>query len=214
MTERLVEGLQIERDHSVESIVADGDSYLIDGNRFAAAVLAVPGTVVLGIKGIPDLLSEEDGRFFQECEYQPVVSLRVATKQPVDGRCYAVSIPRVEKFRAATISFHDYIAPASVTAGRGLLTVSGGGAGVSSDQLMADLMKLYPIQPESTETAEWKYGMPMFPPGRYRQIVAFQGRERRPGLVFCGDYLMGPFIEGAITSGFRAADEVMPGGFL
>lgn len=132
--------------------------------------------------------------------------MRVATAQPVDGRCYAVSIPRVEKFQAATITFHDYIDSSNVPAGQGLLTVSAGGPGVSSEQLMADLMKLYPIEPESTKAGEWKYGMPKFPPGRFRQIAAFQARKCRPGLTFCGDYLMGPFIEAAITSGLLAAE--------
>ena len=208
MTKRLSEGLQIETKHSVESVTVEGDSYLIDGAPFTAIVVAVPGSVVLSINGIPDLLSEEDRRFFRQCQYQTVVSLRVTTRQPVDGHCYAVSIPRVEKLRAATIAFHDYSDPSSVPEGRGLLTVSAGGADVSPDELMADLLKLYPIQPEMTESTEWKYGMPKFPPGRYREIVAFQGRKRRPGLAFCGDYLMGPVIEGAITAGLTAAEEM------
>ncbi len=67
MTEHLAERVQIETSRSVESITPDGDSYLIDGDRFAAAVLAVPGAVLLGIKGMTDLLSEEDRRFFQDC---------------------------------------------------------------------------------------------------------------------------------------------------
>ena len=51
--------------------------------------------------------------------------------------------------------------------------------------------------------------MPKFPPGRFREIEAFGLRERAPGLHFCGDYLMGPFVESAIASGFRAADQIV-----
>ncbi|PYS26846.1 MAG: hypothetical protein DMG11_18370, partial [Acidobacteria bacterium] len=36
----------------------------------------------------------------------------------------------------------------------------------------------------------------------------FEKRSRRPGLYFCGDYLMGPFIEGAITSGLNVAGKM------
>jgi predicted NAD/FAD-dependent oxidoreductase len=74
--------------------------------------------------------------------------------------------------------------------------------------LLEDLFRLYSLKPESTENEEWIYGMPKFPPGRYRQIAAFQKRQRRPGLFFCGDYLSGPLIEGAVTSGLRAAKAV------
>ena len=48
--------------------------------------------------------------------------------------------------------------------------------------------------------------MPKFPPGRFRQIEAF--RERKREFIFCGDYIAGPFVESAIASGFRAAEEL------
>ncbi|HYR44998.1 MAG TPA: FAD-dependent oxidoreductase, partial [Terriglobia bacterium] len=152
---RLAESLPIVANNAVRTLTADGSDYLIDGKRFSDVVFAVPGAAVLEIKGVAELLSEEDRQFFRECAYQRVVSVRIGTKQPVDGRCYAVSIPRVEKFRAATISFHDYIDPSSVPEGRGLLTTSGGGPDVSTHQLLADLKKLYPIEPEFAETQEW-----------------------------------------------------------
>jgi protoporphyrinogen oxidase len=159
---------------------------------------------VLGINGLAKLLSEEDRRFFEQCEYQRLVSVRVKTEQPIDGKCYAVSIPRVEKFRAATITFLDYIDSAE----GGLLTISGGGPAVTEGELVEDLRKLYSLEAQSIETEEWPHGMPKFPPGRYRQIVEFRKRERRPGLYFCGDYLSGPLIEGAITSGKKIAADL------
>jgi predicted NAD/FAD-dependent oxidoreductase len=71
--------------------------------------------------------------------------------------------------------------------------------------LLEDLNKLYPAEPSQTETVEWNPGMPKFPPGRYQEIVEFHRRQRRQGLFFCGDYLLGPFIEGAVTTGLQAA---------
>jgi oxygen-dependent protoporphyrinogen oxidase len=199
---RLAEELHIETNHSVGSIAREDESYLVDGQRFSDVVVAVPGNAVLNVKGLAELLDVEDRRFFEWCEYQRVVSVRVRTKQPIDGRCYAVAIPRVEKLRATTISFHDYIDPGE----GGLLTISGGGSDLTSDQLLQDLHTLYSISEETTE--ERINGMPKFPPGRYREIVAFQSKQRSPGLFFCGDYLSGPLIEGAITSGFNIAAEL------
>jgi oxygen-dependent protoporphyrinogen oxidase len=208
ITVRLSEGLPMVLGRSVRSVAIDGDAYVIDGGRFSDVVVAVSGDGVLNIAGMETLLGNEDQAFFRTCSYQRTVSVTVATGRPVDGGCYAVSIPRVEGFSAATISFHDYIDPSSVPEGRGLLTISAGGPDVYSADLLNDLQKLYRVEAPSMEISEWSSGMPKFPPGRYRQIVEFQSRKRRPGLFFCGDYLMGPFMEAAIATGLHAAEAI------
>jgi protoporphyrinogen/coproporphyrinogen III oxidase len=199
---RVVTGCEIRH---VES---DGGTYIVAGESFSDLVMAVPGDAVLNIAGIRGLLSDEDRQFFRGCQYQRVLSIQVATGHPLDDGCYAVSIPRVENLSASTISFHDYIDPSAVPNGEGLLTISGGGSNVTTVQLLDDLKKLYPVAPLRTESHEWNPGTPKFPPGRYREITEFQRRKRRPGLFFCGDYLVGPFIEGAITTGLHAANVI------
>jgi len=193
---------------AINRVEADGVSYIIDGERFSDVVIAVSGDAVLRISGLEGFLSDQDRQFFRDCRYQRVVRVQVATERPVDGACYAVSIPRVENLSAATISFHDYIDPSSVPNGKGLLTISGGGASVTAARLLDDLKRIYPIDPTRTEIGEWTSGMPTFPPGRYREITEFHQRDRRPGLFFCGDYLLGPLIEGAVTTGLRAAEAI------
>jgi protoporphyrinogen/coproporphyrinogen III oxidase len=192
----------------VAQVETDGPSFIVSGERFSDLVIAVSGDAVLSIGGVENLLSDEDRNFFRTCRYQRVVSVKVATPHPLDGHCYAVSIPRVEKFSAAAISFNDYIDPSTVSNGEGLLTISGGGPNVSPARLLEELNKLYPLEPLRTEPFEWNPGMPKFPPGRYRQIAEFQRRQRRQGLFFCGDYLLGPLIEGAVTTGLRVADAI------
>jgi len=197
---RLSEGVTVLSGQPVENLSTLGQD-------FSDLVIAVPGDRVLQIEGVGEQLGEEDKEFFRECRYQRVVTLVVSTERPVDGKCYGVSIPRVENFTAATISFHDYIDPSRAPKGQGLLAVTGGGENVSAERLTDDLQRLYPVKPLSTKTFEWSSGTPKFPPGRFSQIVAFEKRSRRPGLYFCGDYLMGPFIEGAITSGLNVAEK-------
>jgi protoporphyrinogen oxidase len=209
IAERLSKGLQVRNNHIVGRVEPEDGSYMIDGEQFSDVVIAVPGDSVRSIDGIEGMLSNEDRKFFHDCRYQRVSSVRVRTERPVDGKCYAVAIPRVENLVANTISFHDYIDPSAVQNGEGLLTISGGGAKADSQELTQELHRLYSISPLQTEPIEWKQGMPKFPPGRYREITDFHRRHRRPGLYFCGDYLLGPFIEGAITTGLRAAESIV-----
>ena len=211
LAERLSYETKIIRQR-VDTIGIDRDRYLIGGNRFSNVVLAINGDAVLNIEGMSDLLAEEDQRFFSDCRYQRVVSVAVQTARPVDGMCYAVSIPRIENMTASTISFIDYIDPSRVPSGEGRLVASGGGPEVTSEKLLADLHKLYNLEETAVTTREWTSGMPKFPPGRYREIAGFRQRTRRPGLFFCGDYLMGPFIEAAITTGLTAAAETQQPG--
>jgi protoporphyrinogen oxidase len=208
---RLSDETEVVAGHTVRAVTVDGASYVIHGRHFSDVVIAVPGDTVLKVEGIAGLLSMDDIEFFQECRYQRVVAVVVGTEHPVDSECYAVSIPRVENLTAAAISFHDYIDSSRVPKGRGLLAITGGGAVLSPEELIEDLRKLYKVQPGFTRAFEWKSGTPKFPPGRYRQIAAFQQRSRRPGLFFCGDYLMGPFVEAAITTGLNAADRIKTG---
>lgn len=55
----------------------------------------------------------------------------------------------------------------------------------------------------------WRHALPCFPPGRVREIGNYLSKKKPSIISFCGDYLGGPGIEGAITSGIRAAGEVI-----
>jgi len=50
--------------------------------------------------------------------------------------------------------------------------------------------------------------MPKFPPGRFREIASFLSRPRTRGIHFCGDYLLGPFLEASVTTGYRVSEMI------
>lgn len=185
----------------VDSIAAVDGQYVVGGSRFTDVVIAVPGNAVLQMAGLPELLSGEDREFFAQCKYGRAVTVNFNING-LRAECYALSIPRVEKLSAMTIDFHDFIDPGSVRAGN--ITIVGGGDSVSASDLLKDFQRIYSREPKHTTIREWSTAMPKFPPGRYRDIAAFLNRQRRPGLFFCGDYLLGPFAEGAIATGLRA----------
>ena len=103
--------------------------------------------------------------------------------------------------RAATFIFHHFID------GTPAISIIGG-AGVTEEELLQDLRRIYPNISGPVQSCERNTAMPMFPPGRFREVAAFQSRERKRGLFFCGDYLMGPFIEAAISTGLRTAERL------
>ncbi len=161
------------------------------------------------IDGIRDLLGAEDIGFFDNCRYGRAVGVTVALDKVIE-RCYALSIPRVEKLTAATVIFHDFIDPSSIQGGR-RATIVGGGDDVQPEQLVQEFERIYRIKPAEVNIVEWNTAMPKFPPGRYRELAGFLSRTRRPGLLFCGDYLMGPFLESSVTTAQRAADAIIAG---
>jgi protoporphyrinogen oxidase len=68
------------------------------------------------------------------------------------------------------------------------------------------LGRLTPAQAVVTRRAEW---LPRFSRGYLVRLAAFAQRlERSPRLAFAGDYLVAPSLEGAVTSGLRAASQV------
>ena len=66
------------------------------------------------------------------------------------------------------------------------------------------------LEPVDAAVHRWDPMMPQFHAGYLRHLRAFLSRsERSPRLAFAGDYLVGPYTEAALTSGLRAANEVV-----
>jgi protoporphyrinogen oxidase len=203
---RIAEQVHVIRNRPIESLVGEGSRYILNGEEFSDVVIALPGNSVLSLHGMRDLLEEDDRTFFENCQYGRAMAATVEVETEVD-RCYALSIPRVEGLHAATIIFHDFIDPESIKEGR-RVTIVGGGDTVTPEDLLADFSRIFNLKASQYRAQEWKSAMPKFPPGRYRELASFLSRRRRKGLWFCGDYLMGPFIEAAVTTGQRAAEQV------
>jgi protoporphyrinogen/coproporphyrinogen III oxidase len=56
----------------------------------------------------------------------------------------------------------------------------------------------------------WRHALPEFDVGHFRKLKSFADGEIEAGrVVFAGDYIGGPFVEGAITSGYDAAKRLL-----
>jgi predicted NAD/FAD-dependent oxidoreductase len=55
----------------------------------------------------------------------------------------------------------------------------------------------------------WRHAVPDVGPGYHRRVG---GLRQRPPIVFAGDWLVQPCVEGAVRSGNRAADVLLGAG--
>lgn len=229
LTSTLAGRVPVETGAAVREVVAevDGVRVVVDSGgrerveRADAAVLAVPGTLV---GNLCPTLNEEERTFFAQVRYCRgiVVFFLMQHLPPFD--CYAISLPRRECpdiYGLAVDHYKTGVAPP----GRGLLNCSFSEAAAArwfdepDDAVVRfalDTLARTPVgslEPLADACVHrWQPMLPQFHRGYYHALEAFARRQRRsPRLTFCGDYLVAPYTEAALTSGLRAAEEIQRG---
>ncbi len=74
------------------------------------------------------------------------------------------------------------------------------------DALLIDNSK-----PVATHVQRWPEALPFFDVGHFKRLRSFENGEienQEQPIAFAGDYLGGPFMEGAFTSGIQAAERL------
>jgi oxygen-dependent protoporphyrinogen oxidase len=82
------------------------------------------------------------------------------------------------------------------------------------DKLWADFQQISPsgldAEPQFWRVYRWHQALPEFDVGHFKRLKTFADGAIESGrVVFAGDYLGGPFIETAITSGIQAATRLL-----
>lgn len=200
--------VQVRIDRRESQIVADG------------VVCATPSTAV------PVLFPNLDARqraFFEGISYSVNTITAIGVERRLPSNFYGLLFPRREmevKYLAAA-AIQSAKNPAQVPDGCDVVVLyPSGPAGQNlmskddtfiRDVLVADLRRAgSAYDPSSNElfyrVYRWHQSLPEFDVGHFRRLKAFADGEIESGrVVFAGDYLDGPFIEGAITSGLNAA---------
>jgi oxygen-dependent protoporphyrinogen oxidase len=213
----------------VESVAPNGRAVRLESGKLLevdAVVLATPATEVL--KLVPELSPVEQA-FFESATYAQRTSLAVVLEGPLNIPIPTVWVAAPGGKNGSPLSAIMDLTPwqkGPAPSGLSLVLLCARSAFTEAHRAASDdeianvlLEQAESFQPgfrrrvRAPRLNREAQATPCFGVGRYRQIARFreerQRRESRKGLFFCGDYLVGPHLEAAVSSGLRAARDVI-----
>jgi len=188
--------------------------------RADAVVLAIPASQVLSIaKGFP----KEVSNFLEKVEYEPYVVASFAIQEKISPSICELNVPRKESKSIKSIALEHNKSPSRVPNGKGLITINAIGESArrlmkqgkeeAIESIIQELELIYPGIKDNiifTRIYYHPYGEPQFYPGYIRHLKEFKEEWTKAGpIFFAGDYLAGPFVETALTSGLEAARNII-----
>jgi protoporphyrinogen/coproporphyrinogen III oxidase len=187
-------------------------------------VCAVPASEVTAL--LPEL-NPRQRAFFESISYSAtaIVSIGLAHRTSTNFDC--VFIPRHETNLPYLTTVTSLAAknPAQVPGDCDLIRLFSSGPASHAlmneddrsirDRLVANLLKAGLVYDPARDELfyrvdRWYKAIPKFEVGHFRKLKTFANGEIESGyMVFAGDYLGGPFVEGAITSGLEAGHRLL-----
>jgi oxygen-dependent protoporphyrinogen oxidase len=222
--------LLVHRDAEVMSVIQDAPGrYVLEvsmhgqKSRFSAdgVVCATPATTIPAL--FPDL-SARQRAFFEAIRYSAGLNAAMSLNYRLPPTPYGFVCSDREMKYLGAVNIQSAKNPEQVPDRQDLIELfSSGFAGqelLSEDdeaiqaKLWADLQQTgltHDLNDKrlSCRIYRWQQALPEFDVGHFTRLSAFvEGEIEFGNIVFAGDYLGGPFIEGAITSGMQAADRL------
>ncbi|MFF0836645.1 MULTISPECIES: protoporphyrinogen/coproporphyrinogen oxidase [unclassified Streptomyces] len=217
---RALEKATILSGHEVLSVTEIGDRCVVrarssDGEAVEVEAAGVVCTIpAVGVSSVVNGLSAEQRAFFDAVSYSSTVSAIHGSRPGGPSGAPACFYPARENGLLAavtrTTTEHD---------GRPLEIVKVHSSGPAARTLIGEpdeviverLHAAAGLEPDSArcefqEVHRWPQALPEFRVGYLSRLAQFGATASESGRVhFAGDYLAGPFVEGAIQSGQRAA---------
>lgn len=184
-----------------------------------AAVVAVSGPQIVSL--CPKITPEERGFFEMTASFPSVVVHALLDETPRRLPFHRVHFPAALGTDIASIGF-DHVRRDAVPPGCGLLRIVLSPHAVSRAwgeddwrlaQHVVEEMERTPlgaVRPSRCVVQRTDSGAAQFGPGALARLRAFVERgQRTPRLAFAGGDTIGPYTEGVVTSGLRAAADVV-----
>jgi oxygen-dependent protoporphyrinogen oxidase len=170
-------------------------------------------------------MGDERLALFRGVRYSSTALLATGTRGRLPRDFYGLLFPRRESAFLASATIQAVKSASAVPRGRDTLALHMSGPAMDGlrdcdDEsliglMLSELRRLAPrYDPTSQAIFQRLYrcpeALPEFDVGHFRRLQGFAASEMEPsGVAFAGDYLGGPFVEGAILSGESAAGRVL-----
>lgn len=228
--EKAAEGSKLLLGHTVTRIERTPASYTIttvhrgkkqtiraDGIICATTATAVPNI-------FPDL-TDRQKKFFTSIQYSSGALIARTYQQGQTRGDKAIAFPRIEGSELSAVTLSPEPGAGNTTYATVKTYASGAVAAklgsMPDHKLQNSLMAaMQPVQdsvlidnplPVATYMQRWQEALPFFDVGHFGRLRQFHdGKiedQNRP-IAFAGDYIGGPFMEGAFTSGVQAAERL------
>ena len=223
--------LQVRCNAEVSKVTVNADnSYTVGANvdgqemQFNAdgIVSAIPATMVSGLFAG---LNSKQQAFFDAINYSSTVSVHIGLDRRIPSSLYGIFYPRREAKYLSAAVIQSAKDPTQTPTGRDMLALFASGAASKDlldkddtfiqDTFLAELQQLgffFDLKDHIlfTRVNRTPQAIPEFDVGHFKRLKTFKDGEIESGrVVFAGDYIGGPFIEGAITSGIEAAQRLL-----
>ena len=214
-------GGEVRTGAAITTVTRAGGGVEVAGERFDAAVIAVPAPAALRLIG--DALPAA-AEWLRGVRVRSTATVALLLDRPVPGRFFGLSFPRGETRVVAAACAEENKGAGVVPEGRGLLVViPTADAGVRlrdvspEDALRAVLPELEPVLPGLARSVRdarvypWEHGWTIFYPGYLARLRAARNGalEENGPIALAGDYLYAPNVEGAVAAGLDAAGRVL-----
>jgi oxygen-dependent protoporphyrinogen oxidase len=212
----------------VTRVVETADGYVVTTHGIAGettiaaqgVVCATPATTVTRI--IADL-SQRQRDFFDQISYSSTVSVACRMGRTIEVPAFATMLPTSDGSPLAMINVLSKRQKNELPAGRDVVSLFASGkvgaelCALPDEDVVARLTNAAgdaasvfdcECQPGEYGVYRWPEALPRFVPGYLARLHDIDGALDGRALVFAGDYLGGPFVEGAVSSGLAAGDQL------
>ncbi|MCC7522586.1 FAD-dependent oxidoreductase [Candidatus Uhrbacteria bacterium] len=213
--------LNVKTNHAVTQVTG-GDLPSVDGESFDAVVLASQATASVNIYKNP---TKSQAQLLQNTQYASSISIAFRVDRARMPDTAVVWVPYVESRKISGYINESMKGEELAHNGKTLLCAwlheefAKEMMGKTDEEIFAavksEILNVCPWfssidQLENHDLERWVEAMPKFSHGHLKRVSEFmQDGQGENSVFFCGDYMNGPWTEGALRNGERVAEQVI-----